>query len=218
MLADKLLEYGTLLLAEGQRTNLVGAKRWEELIAPHLLDSLAPLRRLDLAEPVVDLGSGGGLPGIPAALAWPCKRFVLIEPRKKRADFLARTVAALNIANAVVERTAVRSGTPGVRAWAGSVLARAIAKPAEALRLGLPLLKRGGKMVLYLGRQSQPSADERSCMAALGGRLLEALTVTVPALDAQRHAWVIVREPRPASARRRSRERQRSRRGKEEHG
>ena len=108
-LAGRLAEFSGLLLEANTRTNLVGAKTLEGLVAPHLLDSLAPLAGLRLASPVVDVGSGGGMPGIPAALAFPASRFVLLEPRAKRVAFLKEAVAALGLSNVEVEQTSAQT-------------------------------------------------------------------------------------------------------------
>jgi 16S rRNA (guanine527-N7)-methyltransferase len=192
VLAKRLLAFADLLLAANVRTNLVGAKNADELVATHFLDSLAPLAGAAPAAPIVDLGSGAGLPGIPAALAWPGRRFVLIEPRAKRAQFLKDSVQALGVSNAeVLQMSAESAGRGAWRGKAGTVLVRALAKPARALELALPLLRPKGRAVLYQGRASAPGAAEQAVMQELGGHLLEARRVVVPYLDAQRHVWII---------------------------
>lgn len=191
-LSKRLLEFAGLLLAANQRTNLVGAKSADELVAAHFLDSLAPLADLALSEPIVDVGSGAGLPGIPAALAWPQRRFVLLEPRAKRAQFLKEAIASLGMRNADVLRAGAESAGRGAwRARAGTVLVRALAKPERALALALPLLRRGGALVLYQGRASQPSPHIDEVIRQFGGRLTSARPVTVPQLNAARHVWII---------------------------
>jgi 16S rRNA (guanine527-N7)-methyltransferase len=191
-LARRLLVFADLLLAANRRTNLVGAKHADELVATHFLDSLAPLAGLVLAEPVVDVGSGAGLPGIPAAMAWPQLRFVLLEPRSKRAQFLTEAVAALGLRNVeVLQASAEGAGRGAWRGRAGTVLVRALAKPARALELALPLLRRKGVAVLYEGRARAPGSPEQAVIRALGGHVLEARRVAVPYLDAQRHVWLI---------------------------
>lgn len=189
--AGALERYASIVLAENKRTNLVGAKTPEQLVL-HILDSLAPLVGLKLADPVVDLGSGAGLPGLVAAIVFPAHAYVLIEPRAKRAAFLERATRELGLARArVVRATAPKSASAALPGGAGTVLARAIAKPAAALALGLPLLRKRGRLIMYLGRQAQPSPGERAIMLRLGGRLVEAKRVYVPYLEAQRHAWIV---------------------------
>ncbi|HXM17367.1 MAG TPA: 16S rRNA (guanine(527)-N(7))-methyltransferase RsmG [Candidatus Tumulicola sp.] len=194
-LAEGLLRFGSLLLEANRKTNLVGAADADVLVRAHILDSLAPLRGLRLREPVLDVGSGAGLPGLVAALAYPHLRFVLLEPRAKRADFLRTAVAALKLSNVTVQP--VTAETAGRGAWrerAGAVLMRAVAKPPRALELGLPFLSRGGRLVVYLGRQSRPEPGEMAIIELLGGRLEEARLVQVPYLDAVRHVWIILKK------------------------
>ena len=193
--AARLVEYAGLLLEANVKTNLVGVKTLDGLIAKHLLDSLAPLAGIELAQPVVDLGSGAGLPGIPAAIAWPELRFILVEPRTKRAAFLQRSVERLALRNVSVEqKTAQSAARLGMAAHAGTVLARALAKPQRVSALALPLLRPGGKLVLYQGRRAKPAKSDLKAIAACGGKLLEARRVSVPYLNGQRHAWVIARQ------------------------
>jgi 16S rRNA (guanine527-N7)-methyltransferase len=86
--AAKLLDFGELVLAANLHTNLTGARNLTEIVRVHLLDSLAPLKFVTLSSPIIDVGSGAGFPGIPAAIAFPDETFVLLEPRAKRAAFL----------------------------------------------------------------------------------------------------------------------------------
>jgi 16S rRNA (guanine527-N7)-methyltransferase len=191
-LAQQLLQFADVLLAANQRTNLVGTKSADELMVKHFLDSLAPLAGLAFHGPIVDVGSGAGLPGIPAALAWPQHTFVLLEPRAKRAEFLKEAVAALALRNAeIVKASAESAGHGAWRGRFGTALVRALAKPEEALALALPLLRRGGSLVLYQGRASRPSPHIHDVIRQLGARLKHARPVTVPHLDAARHVWII---------------------------
>src|ERR1019366_9878971 len=89
-LAERLAAYGALLLEANRRVNLTGAKDAAALL-PHLLDALTLAG--DVTESLVDVGSGGGLPGIPLALATGA-RVVLVEPTAKKAAFLAKALVA----------------------------------------------------------------------------------------------------------------------------
>jgi 16S rRNA (guanine527-N7)-methyltransferase len=195
-LAGRLTEFSELLLAANRETNLVGAKSFDELVGPHLLDSLAPIAGQPLDGPVFDVGSGAGLPGIPAALAWPERRFVLLEPRAKRAKFLKGAVEALRLENAEVKQLSAASAAgSGLATQAGTLLVRALAKPDVALAASLPLLAPGGRLFLYTGRQARPTGGEMRIIRNGGGWLVEARRVEVPYLDAQRHIWIVTRPP-----------------------
>lgn len=119
--------------------------------------------------PVIDVGSGGGSPGIPLAAAAPAREFVLLEARRRKADFLRETVRSFpNVT--VVEGRAEEQETDRF----GVALAKALAQPPVAAEWTLPLVREGGAVVLWLG----PSADLEAVArvsAQLGGAPPEAI-------------------------------------------
>jgi 16S rRNA (guanine527-N7)-methyltransferase len=191
-IAEQLMIFGGLLLEANRRTNLMGSVDIDKLVVHHFLDSLAPFSKHRFRPPIVDLGSGAGLPGIPVAIAFPRAPMALIEPRRLRAEFLQSVVAAMGLGNVEVVRIAAESAgrSAARREKSGTVLVRAIGKPAVALELGLPLLKHDGKLWLYRGRDAEPTKEMLAIAASLGGSLLSADRITVPLLDAERHLWV----------------------------
>src|SRR4029077_688576 len=96
-IADKLLEYGRLLLEANRTTNLVGADYLDQLVAQHFLDSLAPLASQRFRPPIVDVGSGAALPGIRIGIAYTSADVMLMEPRRLRAEFLRSVVLLLGL-------------------------------------------------------------------------------------------------------------------------
>ena len=121
------------------------------------------LRALDVVRsfdgPVVDVGSGGGSPGIPLALALPERSFTLVEAERRKCDFLHEWAPA----NAEVVWG--RAEEQPADAF-GVALAKALARPATALEWTLPLVAIGGAAVLWLG----PSAD-RALVERVSGQL-----------------------------------------------
>jgi 16S rRNA (guanine527-N7)-methyltransferase len=191
-IADQLMIFAGLLLEANDRTNLMGSVDINKLVAYHFLDSLAPFASHRFRPPIVDLGSGAGLPGIPAAIAFPRAPMTLIEPRRLRAEFLHSEVATMGLENVEVVRMAAESAgrSSERREKSGTVLVRAIGKPAVALELGLPLLKHDGRLWLYRGRDAKPATETLEIAALLGGSLLSAGRVDVPHLEGERHLWV----------------------------
>jgi 16S rRNA (guanine527-N7)-methyltransferase len=104
----------------------------------------------ELSGPVIDVGSGGGSPGIPLAAALPEHEFVLLESRRRKADFL-REVAGSFPNVSVIEGRAEEQDVDRY----GVALAKALAQPPVAAELTLPLVRPGGVALLWLG----PSAD-----------------------------------------------------------
>ena len=189
--AAKLLEFGSLLLEANQSTNLTGAKNLAAIVGEHILDRLAPLKLISIKDPVIDVGSGAGFPGIPAAVVYPKKRFILVEPRAKRAEFLASVIPRLGLKNVtVVKSSAQGPGAANLVGAGGSVLMRAVAPPARALQIGLRLLRLRGALMLFEGRAAMPNAEDRAIARRYGG-LIQVRRISVPGLTVTRHVWVV---------------------------
>ena len=111
--------------------------------------------------PVVDVGSGGGSPGIPLATALPTLAFTLLEAERRKCEFLREATAELEN----VEVVWGRAEEQPTDAFAVA-LARALAKPPVAAELCLPLVREGGIAVLWVGETAD--ADR---VARVAGRL-----------------------------------------------
>ncbi len=152
----KLEIYAGLLRRYAPKINLVSLADLDRLEERHIQDSLrlAPLVELAPAGPCADVGSGAGLPGIPLAIASPTRLWRLIEPRSKRAGFLELVVRELGLDNVEVVRATAQEASqrwPGGHALA---TARALAGPAEALGLLVPLTTSGGTIAVFCGAGS----------------------------------------------------------------
>jgi len=108
---------------------------------------------------IVDVGSGGGAPGIPLAYAFPEREVVLLEAERRKAGFLERVAPP----NARVVRGRAEEQPLD---WAGVAVAKALAPPPTAAEWCLPLVRAGGAAVLFVG----PSADPER-VAAVAARL-----------------------------------------------
>lgn len=108
---------------------------------------------------VVDLGTGGGVPGLVAAARWPESRFIFVEANSRRATFLRRAVRQLMPGRVVVrEDRAERVGRdPELRGQVGLVMARSFAAPAVTAECAAPLLTDGGSLVV-----SEPPREDAS--------------------------------------------------------
>ena len=145
-------------------------------------DSLRGLELVRREEgPVVDVGSGGGAPGIPLAASLPDREFVLLEAERRKADFL-REHALPN--TRVVWGRAEEQETD----WAGCAVAKALAPPPVAAEWCLPLVHAGGVAVLWVG----PTA-ERGSVAVVADRL-------AARLESFRDGFLVLRKVEPTPA------------------
>ncbi len=173
-LHTQLSDYLDRLLEANRAFNLTAITDAEEAWSKHVLDSLSLLPELKQLAPgaaIVDVGAGGGLPGIPLALALPALRFTLLEATAKKARFLADTARALGLANVeVVPERAETFARGAARERHDVATARALSRLPVLLELTLPLLKVGGLCLAIKGAQAATEIAE----AANALRLLAA--------------------------------------------
>ncbi len=143
--AQALARFVTLLLRWNRVHNLTGVRGAAELVDRHLVESLALRPHLAGAR-IADVGSGGGLPGMPLAITEPARRFTLIESRAKRVRFLRHAIGDLKLANAEVAHA--RAEHLRVAQPFDTVLARAVAPPKELLSICRPLTAPGSILLL----------------------------------------------------------------------
>jgi len=204
-----------LLVAWNGAINLSGIRAPEVIARDQVLDSLTalPLLRRAGVEEFLDIGSGGGFPGLPLAVALPARRALLVESVGKKARFLATAVEATGLGDRVAvaaTRAETLAADPRHRGYWQAVVARAVADMSELAELTLPLLQIGGLLVAW---KRQPINDELaradSAIHQLRGRLIRLQPVVVPGLED--HVLVVVEKlaetprefPRDPAARRR---------------
>lgn len=191
--AAPLLAYVELLLRWNRAYNLTAIRDPQEMVAKHLLDSLAMHASVDAIAAaggsLADLGTGAGLPGIPLAILQPRLQVALVESNGKKARFLREVVRSLGLGNAhVVESRIEAFDAPGTF---DAITARALATLPLIVQLGGHLLKPGGTLLAMKGLVP---GDEIAALPP-GWRLLEVRPLTVPGLAAERHLVVVGREP-----------------------
>jgi 16S rRNA (guanine527-N7)-methyltransferase len=153
--ADAARRYVELLLDANDRLNLTRVVDPEAIGRLHLLDALSALPHIDHRAPrqAIDIGSGGGVPGIVLALARPAMRWCLVDSVRKKADALRAMVGVLVLPAVEVldERVELVGQDPTRREAADLVTARACAPLPVLVEYALPLLRRGGRLVAWKG-------------------------------------------------------------------
>lgn len=192
-----------LLLAWNRAINLTAIRDPATIATAHVVDSLTavPWLRARTVPSLLDLGSGGGFPGLPLAVVLPDTEVALVDAVGKKARFLETVVTATGLASRVRVVTARAEAMARSRehreAWS-IVTARAVASLADLVELAFPLLAPGGSLIAWKrgGLSAELRAAERA-MTALGGGRAEVLTVGAGVADLDGHALVIATR-RPA--------------------
>jgi 16S rRNA (guanine527-N7)-methyltransferase len=163
-----LARYGELVLDMNRRFNLTGAKSEREL-GDHILDSLSVVQYV--RERYVDVGSGGGFPAIPVAIATGIE-VTLIESTAKKARFLESALESLGLNGCVVAQRAELAARTALRERFKSGTARAIASAPVVAELLLPLIECGGVAIVQRGAlppKERTALEDASLM--LGARV-----------------------------------------------
>jgi 16S rRNA (guanine527-N7)-methyltransferase len=167
--------YIELLLRENQKQNLVSRKAGAPEIEQHVQDCLQVLEWVSLIDlDVIDIGSGAGFPGLILAMACPQSRFTLVESDLKKSLFLQMAVEELGLANVKVvrERAEVLGRDQQYRNRYDVCTNRAVAAMNVVLEYSIPLVKLGGKVLLWKGKSYQQEIDEaQNALKKLGGKI-----------------------------------------------
>jgi 16S rRNA (guanine527-N7)-methyltransferase len=186
-----------MLLAWTRAINLTAIREPGLVATAHVVDSLTALpwlRARDVPS-LLDLGSGGGFPGIPLAAALPDAEVALLEAVGKKARFLETAIAATGLGDRVrvipARAEALARAADHREAWS-IVTARAVASSADLVELAFPLLVPGGALLAWKagGLETELGAAERA-VTGLGGGRLDVLPVGTGVAGLAGHALLV---------------------------
>ncbi|MDE1544336.1 16S rRNA (guanine(527)-N(7))-methyltransferase RsmG [Dechloromonas agitata] len=179
---EKLLAFRDLLLKWNKTYNLTALRDPEQAISHHLLDSLAILPHVGNG-PLLDVGSGGGLPGIPLAIARPELSVSMVDTVQKKATFLQQAAIQLGLKNVTVHHARVEQ----LAGQYAQISSRAFAEIGLFTSLTRHLLAPGGRWLAMKGIRPD---DE---IATLPADIVvdQIIPLHVPGLDAERHLIIL---------------------------
>ena len=182
--SEQLREYARLL-SNHDLANVIGTREVDRILIDHVLDSLSCflLEPLSRARRLADVGSGGGLPGIPIKIMNPEIAATLVESTGKKARFLRHAVDALSLRGVDVANTRVEDlgRTLAHRGAYEIVTCRAVGRLSVVAEYCVPLLEPGGRAIAMKGRlETEELAEGNRAVDELGARVAE--TKRVPML------------------------------------
>ena len=197
----KFTRYDALLVDWNERMNLTAITEPRDVAVKHMVDSLTAYDAalFSGAPTVIDVGTGGGFPGIPLKIFDPSIRLTLMDSLAKRLAFLEAVVEDLGLTGVtcVHARAEDAAHEPQRRERYDIAVSRAVARLPVLLEYTLPFVKRGGHLLALKGRQYEDEAREAGrALKLLGGAIEEMRPVHLPGLDDVR-AVIIVRKERP---------------------
>lgn len=181
---EALLEYLKLFHKWNKAYNLSSVRKPEEMVHRHLLDSLSVVKHIQ-GERIIDVGTGGGLPGIPLAIIFPEKKFTLLDSNGKKTRFLFQVKTSLNLTNVSIENCRVEAYEPTVKYQA--VISRAFANIKDMLDGCKHLLNRDGVFLAMKGHYP----DEELSVLEKHYKVVDSFELAVPGSEGKRHLLVI---------------------------
>ncbi|MDG6778716.1 16S rRNA (guanine(527)-N(7))-methyltransferase RsmG [Thiomicrorhabdus sp. zzn3] len=176
---DKLLDYLALLHKWNKVYNLTAIRDPREMLVKHLLDSLAVVPHIS-SDRLIDVGTGGGLPGIPLAICYPDRKIDLLDSNSKKTRFLIQAKAELGLIHTEVLHQRVEEYQPST--LYDGVVSRAFASMQDMLHWTEHLLKSDGH---WWAMKAQKEFEDYSNLPGLV-KIDEIIDLQVPGLDAQR--------------------------------
>ena len=202
---DKVINYLEIVYEKNKVISLIGTKKKEDIFIKHILDSLSIFNIKILKEgglqekKIIDIGTGGGLPGIPIAIFLPESKIFLVDKSKKKTDFLRETIEKLDLKNIIVitDRAEELSRKASFREEFDIVIARAVTKFNILLEIAIPFCTINGKIIFYKSKKVFEEIKEHSeAMSKLGGEFEELYDVEVPDLEGFRTFLILKKEKR----------------------
>jgi len=188
---EKLLAFARLLIKWNKVYNLTAIRDEAQVVTHHLLDSLSVLPQLAGITRLVDVGSGGGLPGVVLAICRPELQVDSVETVQKKATFQNQARIELKLANFRAHHARIENWQPAYFAEqpVDGIVSRAFADLADFVTLTAHL---AGPDTRILAMKGIYPADEIARIPA-GFALEQSIELAVPGLDAERHLLIVKR-------------------------
>ena len=196
--AAQFNQFARLLLAWNRKINLTAIVDPIQIAVKHFLDSVAPLSYLSTDGEILDLGTGGGFPGIPLKILRPDQKMTLIDGTRKKINFVKQVIRELDLGK--IEAHHQRAEAIGEMAqYEGryaTIVSRAVADLTQVALLGSPLLKANGKIVVYKGPGESISKTialdpKRNAPKAAKHFQVTTVSYTLPILGDHRRAVIL---------------------------
>lgn len=149
--------FAEMLHDQGELRGLIGPREVSRIWERHILNSAAVVQYLPTSGTIADIGSGAGLPGIVIAAMLPEAQVLLVEPMDRRCTWLNEVVEELELTNVEVKRGRAEEYHGAFQCEA--VTSRAVAALEKLARMSLPLVERGGEMVILKGKNVEQEIE-----------------------------------------------------------
>lgn len=168
--AGQFAQHGRWLMEWNRKTNLTAITDPQHVAVKHFLDAIAPMHHIPDNGHLLDIGTGGGFPGIPLKIMRPFQSMTLIDSVRKKIHFVKHVIRQLSLNDIQAHHTRAEalSEDSGVEKYA-VIICRALADLDRAVRLAAPLLASDGKIILYQGPNEKAATSRSTQVYTLDG-------------------------------------------------
>ncbi|MCR4589419.1 MAG: 16S rRNA (guanine(527)-N(7))-methyltransferase RsmG [Lachnospiraceae bacterium] len=185
---EKLERYYELLATKNKEMNLTAITEYDDVMRKHFADSLSVLafHKFSGDDRILDLGTGGGFPGIPLKIFLPGNEFLLVDSVNKKLDFIDSVIAELDLKNIATchGRAEDLAKDKKYREKYDVILSRAVANLSTLTELSLGFVRKGGMFVSYKGSSGRDELEAAGhAVDVMGGRVEDVKEYELPGGD-----------------------------------
>lgn len=190
---NKLTAYAKMLIEESTVQNVTAVKTEIEIWKRHFLDAAYLLRELPDTGRIIDIGTGGGVPGIPLAILKPDISMTLLDSELRKIEFCRKVIRELVLhVDTAAGRAEEISRMPEYEGRYDFVVSRAMAAGSMLIEVSVRYLKKGGRLIAMKGKQYDPSIERFAEAAAALGCAVEQETMYT--LDGENKHLIVLRK------------------------
>ena len=192
---ENLEKFAKLLIEYNKHTNITSIIDINEIYLKHFYDSLTLIKAINLNDnlSVLDVGSGGGFPGIVLAIVFPNLKITLLDSNNKKSKFQEYIINKLNLKNVIVVNDRAENYFKTSKKY-DLVVARAVANLTILSELCIPFVKNNGLFIAMKGNFDEELKDAEYAIEFLGGSIKAKISFELPILGDKRALIVISKE------------------------
>ena len=192
---QKFNAYYELLIEWNNKINLTTITEYDDVVSKHFIDSILICGFIDLSgKKIIDIGTGGGFPGIPVKIISPDTDIVLLDSLNKRVNFLNEVISELKLEKieAIHGRAEDLAHDKNLRGKFDYSISRAVANLSTLSELCIPFLKKGGTFISYKSENTDEEIkDAESAIKILGSKIERVEESIIPENDIKRRFILI---------------------------